>query len=105
MNAFSFDFSDASLIDSIVGQMNQFSLEHSESKNSPFVYEFNASIGRKYIKITRGYGGSNSAWCFIDADGMLWKPASYNAPTKNFPRGTIEDLRNEQFVMNNIYGF
>lgn len=72
----------------------------------------NAKAGAKYIRVARfsTFDGveipcSGSAWCFIDAQGNIWKPANYKAPTKNFTRGTIQDLESEEFVRKYRYGF
>ena len=92
-------------VEDLIATLNQFSQEDSAASNSSFVYVFEAHVGRKYTKITHGYAGSRSAWCFIDAEGNLWKPATYNAPTKNFSRGKVQDLYNKQFVLDHIYGF
>lgn len=43
-------------------------------------------------------------WGFMDADGNLWKGASWNAPAKNKPRGTIADLHNPVKVIGWRYG-
>ena len=46
--------------------------------------------GQKYIKvISRCSPSGRSAHSFIDADGNIWKAASWKAPAKNFTRGNI----------------
>jgi len=48
--------------------------------------------GRKYIKIAKRDGGSDSVWCFIRAeDGAILKAATWKAPALNFKRGSIFD--------------
>lgn len=65
------------------------------------IVEFNSEIGytkgSKYIKITNRNGGS--VWGFVvatDKDkkfrkGDILKPAGYNTPARNAPRGNILD--------------
>lgn len=71
----------------------------------------NVKSGAKYIRVVKYLTRkgqeliNGSAWCFIDAEGKIWKPASYKAPVKNFTRGTIDDLLNPEFVYNYRYGF
>ena len=58
--------------------------------------------GRKYIKICRRSGVSESVLCFIRAqDGAILKPASWKAPALNFTRGSIFD----QKIAFGPYGF
>lgn len=45
--------------------------------------------GRKYLRVITVTRSSRSAHSFIDAAGLIWKAASWNAPAKNFPRGDI----------------
>jgi hypothetical protein len=56
-------------------------------------YDFKVSFepGSKYIRVVWTYGvyGSRSAHSFIDAQGNIWKSASWKAPAKNFIRGNI----------------
>jgi len=68
--------------------------------------------GRKYIKIAktdRGSKshpterGSQSAYFFVDIeDGNVWKPASWKAPVKNFPRGNIFEDKASDVI--GVYG-
>lgn len=55
--------------------------------------------GKKYVRVvsTESLGTSRSAICFIDKEGNIWKPSSWKAPAKNFPRGNIFNLENHQF--------
>lgn len=55
--------------------------------------------GRKYIKVVRTATGTKlqptnrgdrGVYFFIDIEhGDIWKPCTWKAPTKNFPRGNI----------------
>ncbi len=47
--------------------------------------------GGKYYKVIKEQGEYNKhVWFFISKeDGLIWKPASYKAPARNFPRGNI----------------
>jgi hypothetical protein len=48
--------------------------------------------GKKYIAVrTRSTNNSLSAHSYIDKAGTIWKAASFVAPAKNFPRGSVHD--------------
>lgn len=51
--------------------------------------------GRKYIRIVQedpDSGDHRSVVCFVErSTGLIWKPASWKAPTKNFSRGNIRE--------------
>lgn len=50
------------------------------------------SEGGKYLKVykqERNGNNNSSVWFFVDGAGDIWKPASWAAPAKNFPRGNI----------------
>jgi len=49
-----------------------------------------AEHGRKYIKVVDESHGSRSAYCFIDQNGNIYKPASWKAPAKHV-RGSVFD--------------
>lgn len=56
--------------------------------------------GTKYRRISReelvdGKKVSSSAYGFVDQQGNLWKAASWSAPAKNKPRGTLKDLMDD----------
>ena len=59
--------------------------------NDKMIAEFNAGLHykvcQKYIKVI----ATNSVHSFIDADGFIWKPASWKGPTKNFHRGNVNE--------------
>jgi len=38
--------------------------------------------GRKYTRIVATYGGQRSVYCFIDAEGNIYKAAGWKAPAK-----------------------
>jgi hypothetical protein len=46
--------------------------------------------GSKYIRVFTLSHGSRSCHSFIDAQGIIWKSASWKAPAKNFSRGNIK---------------
>jgi hypothetical protein len=45
--------------------------------------------GSKFIRVVTCSGSSHSSHSFIDAQGNIWKSASWKAPAKNFIRGNI----------------
>lgn len=70
-----------------------------ENMNRDFCENLTYEVGRKYIKIVKGDGGSCSVWGFVvvtDTDkkfrkGDILKAASWNAPARNHARGNIID--------------
>jgi hypothetical protein len=52
--------------------------------------------GKVYVRIVAHTPGpSRSAHSFVErATGLIFKPAGWKGPTKNFPRGSIYDLAN-----------
>lgn len=93
--------------ENFISALNHLAAEHADAQQFYDRYVFKAHKGKKYTKITRGMsqGGGVSVWCFIDEEGNIWKPASFNAPTKNFPRGKVEQLLDREFFKQNLYGF
>lgn len=88
--------------------------EHDSRPDTHFHYVwFVESEGQKYTRVVRDIvsfdtgerANQPSAVCFIDHDGNVWKPASWKSPTKNKPRGNIEDFKNKEFVIRHKYGF
>jgi hypothetical protein len=45
--------------------------------------------GSKFIRVVTQNGSSRSSHSFLDAQGNIWKAASWKAPAKNFIRGNI----------------
>jgi hypothetical protein len=54
--------------------------------------EFHYTTGKKYYKVMIKTCGSTSVHCFVDAEGNIYKPASFNAPAKDI-RGNIKDSK------------
>lgn len=85
-----------------------------DSYKTRYALEFNgAKEGCKFLKIWKHSEyvegdevkrTGTSIWAFVDADGNLWKPASTKAPAKNFPRGTVSDLKSIDFLNKHQYG-
>ena len=52
--------------------------------------EFGIMRGSKYIRITVTTFGSTAVHCFLDAEGNIYKSASWKTPAKGI-RGNIND--------------
>jgi len=52
--------------------------------------EFSIMRGRKYIRIVITTFGSSAVHCFLDAQGNIYKSASWKTPAKGI-RGNIND--------------
>lgn len=51
--------------------------------------------GRRFVRIVRHALGSRSVVCFIEkGTGLIYKPATFKAPTDNFTRGCVFNLGN-----------
>lgn len=55
------------------------------------------NVGRKYIKVIVESSGSRSAYCFLDSEGNIYKPASWKAPSTKHIRGNIVEDDNYSF--------
>jgi len=54
-------------------------------------YTFSLEPGRKFTRVVSTSYGSRSAFCFIDAEGNIYKTASWKAPAKGI-RATLATL-------------
>jgi hypothetical protein len=54
------------------------------------VPEFHYTRGKKYLKVMIKNLGSTSVHCFVDDEGNIFKPASFNAIAKGI-RGNINN--------------
>ena len=82
------EFHLSGFLDQCVGMLN----EHYKSKFSNLnVPEVKVSEGGKFYKVYKDEGPYHkSVWFFVSKeDGLIWKPASWKAPARNFPRGNI----------------
>ena len=61
--------------------------EWSPESKLPFDVQFEP--GSKYTRVVTVQSSSRSAHSFIDAEGKIWKSASWKAPAKNFTRGDV----------------
>ena len=69
----------------------------SDEMNDKFVNGWTVKNGSKYIKLITKSGMQNSVWGFVVATdndklfkkGDLLKPAGWNAPARNAPRGNV----------------
>jgi hypothetical protein len=52
--------------------------------------EFSLQYGSKYIRVVVTVFGSNAVHCFLDADGNIYKSASWSKPAKGI-RGNINN--------------
>ena len=79
--------------------------EHYESKFANLeVPEVKVKEGGKYYKVIKSQGEYNQhVWFFVSKeDGLIWKPASWKAPAKNFPRGNILEDKAKDVI--GVYG-
>ncbi len=55
-------------------------------------YTFSHEKGSKYVKIVMSTeSGQRSVYCFLDAEGFIYKPANWKAPATKHRRGSIFD--------------
>jgi hypothetical protein len=59
------------------------------SPGSTCAFSVEFEPGQKYTRVVTVQTSSRSAHSFIDADGKIWKSASWKAPAKNFTRGDV----------------
>lgn len=59
------------------------------TERSEFGFGVTFEPGMKFIRVVTYNDSSRSAHSFIDAQGNIWKSASWKAPAKNFVRGNI----------------
>mgnify|MGYP001170888840 FL=1 len=88
-------------VDECVAMLN----EHYESKFSNLnVPDVKVSEGGKFYKVYKDEGEYHkSVWFFVSKeDGLIWKPASWKSPAKNFPRGCILDDKAKDVI--GVYG-
>ena len=79
--------------------------EHYESKFSNLkVPDVKVSEGGKFYKVYKDEGEYHkSVWFFVSKeDGLIWKPASWKAPARNFPRGNILEDKARDVI--GVYG-
>ena len=70
--------------------------------NSIHDFKVSYSKGGKYYRIIREYCGQKSVHSFVDENGNIWKAAGWKAPAKNFVRGNIFTIKQDQVCK---YGF
>ena len=65
---------------------------------------FEFKEGGKYYKVIKEQGEYNKhVWFFVSKeDGLIWKPASWKSPAKNFPRGNILEDKAKDVI--GVYG-
>ena len=88
-------------VDECVAMLN----EHYDSKFPNLgCPEVKVSEGGKYYKVIKEQGEYNkSVWFFVSKeDGLIWKPASWKAPARNFPRGNILEDKARDVI--GVYG-
>tara|TARA_R100000664_G_C2725609_1_gene117664 strand:- start:68 stop:382 length:315 start_codon:yes stop_codon:yes gene_type:complete len=76
-------------------------LEKFDRTNPP---EIKVYPGAKYYKIAKQISAfQESVWFFVSKeDGLIWKPASWKAPARNFPRGNILEDKAKDVI--GVYG-
>ena len=88
-------------VDECVAMLN----EHYESKFPRLnVPDVKVKEGGKFYKVYKDEGEYHkSVWFFISKeDGSIWKPASWKAPARNFPRGNILEDKARDVI--GVYG-
>ena len=88
-----------------IGQCVEMLNEHYESKFSRLkVPEVKVSEGGKFYKVYKDEGEYHkSVWFFVGKeDGLIWKPAPWKAPARNFPRGNILEDKARDVI--GVYG-
>ena len=89
----------------VVGECVAMLNEHYETKfprlNVPDVKV--KEVG-KFYKVYKDEGEYHkSVWFFVSKeDGLIWKPASWKAPARNFPRGNILEDKAKDVI--GVYG-
>lgn len=79
--------------------------EHYDEKYSNLqVPKIKVYPGSKYYKIAKVINSyQESVWFFVSKeDGLIWKPASWKAPARNFARGNILEDKAKDVI--GIYG-
>ena len=88
-------------IETLQGVINDhFSWNYPNSTPHPVSYE----MGTKYVKIVTGSYGSQSAHCFIDFSGNIYKANSWKAPETKHIRGSIFDENCGVGIAVNMHG-
>ena len=88
-----------------LGQCQEMLNEHFKSRFSNLkVPEVKVKEGGKYYKVFKSDGGYNEyVWFFVSKeDGLIWKPASWKAPARNFARGNILEDKAKDVI--GVYG-
>jgi hypothetical protein len=77
---------------------------YSEKLKNLNLPEIKIYTGNKYYKVAKKINSyQESVWFFVSkADGLIWKPASWKAPAKNFPRGNILEDKAKDVI--GVYG-
>ena len=79
--------------------------EHYETKFPRLnVPDVKVKEGGKFYKVYKDEGEYHkSVWFFVSKeDGLIWKPASWKSPAKNFPRGNILEDKARDVI--GVYG-
>ena len=88
-----------------IGECVEMLNEHYESRFSNLkVPDVKVSEGGKFYKVYKDEGEYHkSVWFFVSKeDGLIWKPASWKAPVRNFPRGNILEDKARDVI--GVYG-
>lgn len=68
------------------------------------VFKFDQFQGQTEEEAGYGPNARRSAWAFIDAEGRVWKAASWTSAAKNSPRGTLKNLSDPEIIKAWQYG-
>ena len=92
-------------LEGFINECEEMLKEHYSKKfNSLNLPEIKVYPGSKYYKVAKQINNyQQSVWFFVGKeDGLIWKPASWKSPAKNFPRGNILEDKAKDVI--GVYG-
>ena len=92
-------------LEGFISECEEMLKEHYSEKFSTLDFpEIKVYPGSKYYKVAKQINSyQQSVWFFVSKeDGLIWKPASWKSPAKNFPRGNILEDKAKDVI--GVYG-